>query len=284
MFKASGFAERWDCFLLSSSGFTTRALKDLVDYIGSTAGDEPVRVFLIIDADASGSMIYQTLVQEIKARGARNIEIICLGLFPWEAIAPSELFPNGLEVETGLKAIRQAKSKKKDKDGNDKEVRHEPVADYIKDRDLENYENGNPEDEEMLNGAPSWEEWLQDNRVELNAMTPAKRIEWVEQKFTKYGVKKVIPPEEIAKEKLTESVLSKITEQVKEEVLRSRKEWVEQQIKEWIESVETPDDITEKVELYLEDNPEERWTDAIDDIADDIIPEGQEEDDDEEEE
>jgi hypothetical protein len=168
----------WDpSVLLSSSGFTTRALKDLIDYIGTTAGDEPVRIFLIIDADASGSMIYQTLVQETKARGARNIEIICLGLFPWEVITPSEMFPNGLAVETGLKAIRQAKSKKKDKEGKDKEVRHEPVADYIKDRDLENYEYGNPEDEEMLDGASSWEEWLQDNRVELNAMTPAKRIE-----------------------------------------------------------------------------------------------------------
>ena len=53
---------------------------------------------------------------------------------------------------------------------------------------------------------------------------------------------------------------------------------MEQQIKERIESVETPDELTEKVELYLEENPEERWTDAIDDIADDIIPEGQEED------
>ena len=223
MFKASGFSERWDCFLLSSSGFTTRALKDLVDYIGSTAGDEPVRVFLIIDADASGSMIYQTLEQATQARGARNIEIICLGLFPWEVISPSEMFPNGLAVETGLKAIRQAKSKKKDKYGRDKKVRHEPVADYIKNRDLENYEYGNPDDEVMLNGASSWEEWLQDNRVELNAMTPAKRIEWVEQKFTDYGVKKVIPPEQIAKEKLDEFVLNKIIRQVEEESLRNQK-------------------------------------------------------------
>jgi hypothetical protein len=37
MLRESGFAERWDCFLLSSSGFTTRALKDLLDSIGSTS-------------------------------------------------------------------------------------------------------------------------------------------------------------------------------------------------------------------------------------------------------
>ena len=39
------------------------------------------------DADASGTMIYQTLQEETKARGARKMEIVNLGLEPWEAIA-----------------------------------------------------------------------------------------------------------------------------------------------------------------------------------------------------
>ena len=39
-------------------------------------------------------MIYQTLQEETKARGARKIKIVNLGLEPWEAIAM------GLEVET----------------------------------------------------------------------------------------------------------------------------------------------------------------------------------------
>jgi hypothetical protein len=69
MLREAGFAERWDCFLLLSSGFTTRALKDLIDYIGSTARNEPVRIFGMIDADAHGSVIFQTLIQETKARG-----------------------------------------------------------------------------------------------------------------------------------------------------------------------------------------------------------------------
>ena len=45
------------------------------------------------DADASGTMIYQTLQEATKARGARKIDIINLG-WPWEALAM------GLEVET----------------------------------------------------------------------------------------------------------------------------------------------------------------------------------------
>src|SRR5205823_6464464 len=36
MLKQAGVAERFDCFLLSSSGFTTRALKDLIDSIAET--------------------------------------------------------------------------------------------------------------------------------------------------------------------------------------------------------------------------------------------------------
>ena len=103
MLRESGFPERWDCFLVSSSGFTTRALKDLVDHIGSTAAKEPVRIFAMIDADAHGSMIFQTLAEETKARGARSIEVVNLGLFPWEALA------DGLQHESGLARNRAAK-------------------------------------------------------------------------------------------------------------------------------------------------------------------------------
>jgi len=89
------------------------------------------------------------LVQETKAREARNIEITNLGLFPWEGIA------DGLQHETGL--IEQAR--KKDK------YRRAKVADYVLARDEQNRRSRNPDNE------PVWQEWLQDNRIELNAMT-----------------------------------------------------------------------------------------------------------------
>ena len=50
-------------------------------------------MFCVHDADASGTMIYQTLQEATKARGARKIKIVNLGLEPWEAVAM------GLEVE-----------------------------------------------------------------------------------------------------------------------------------------------------------------------------------------
>jgi CBS domain-containing protein len=92
--------------VMSSKGYSTRAARDLIDKL--VEHDEPVEVFCAHDADADGTMIYQTLQEATRARGARKIKIINLGLEPWEAIQM------GLEVET----VEETK-------------RVKPVADYI---------------------------------------------------------------------------------------------------------------------------------------------------------
>jgi hypothetical protein len=89
--KADGWPERHDCALMSSKGFTTRAARDLVDKLAEH--DEPVTIFCAHDADAYGTMIYQTFQEATKARGARKVKIVNLGLEPWEAIEAN------LEVE-----------------------------------------------------------------------------------------------------------------------------------------------------------------------------------------
>jgi Topoisomerase 6 subunit A/Spo11, Toprim domain len=100
------WAEQHDCALMSSKGFSTRAARDLVDKLAEH--DEPITVFCVHDADAFGTMIYQTFQEETKARGARKVEIINLGLEPWEALAM------GLEVES----VETGEKRK-------------PVADYV---------------------------------------------------------------------------------------------------------------------------------------------------------
>jgi Histidine kinase-, DNA gyrase B-, and HSP90-like ATPase len=104
--KQERWAERHDCMLMSSKGYTTRAAKDLVDKLAEH--DEPCTIFCIHDADAYGTMIYQTFQEATKARGARKIKIINLGLEPEEAIAM------GLEVED----VESGEKRK-------------PVADYV---------------------------------------------------------------------------------------------------------------------------------------------------------
>jgi hypothetical protein len=83
IFKSAKWAERNDCALMTSKGFSSRAARDLIDFLAST--DEECKFFCIHDADAQGTMIYQTLQSATKARGARKVEIINLGLDPAEA-------------------------------------------------------------------------------------------------------------------------------------------------------------------------------------------------------
>jgi hypothetical protein len=208
---------------------------------------EPVRIFAMIDADAHGSVIFQTLVQETKARGARNIEITNLGLFPWEGIA------DGLQHESGL--IEQAR--KKDK------YRRAKVADYILERDQENRRRGNP------NNEPNWQE-LQDNRIELNAMTSPQRVAWVERKFADAGVKKVIPPKEIALVNLSRKVRDQIVVQVEIEALRDKRAWIDQETKKRFKAVRLPNDLIERIGEYLKGHRSKRWTEAIDTLVEKI--------------
>lgn len=86
------FPERYDCALITSKGYASRAIKDLLDLLGES--EEELEVYCIHDCDKAGTMIYQTLVEETKSRSARKIKVIDLGLNPDEAIKM------GLEVET----------------------------------------------------------------------------------------------------------------------------------------------------------------------------------------
>ena len=82
--REAKWPERHDCALMSSKGFASRAARDLIDFLGET--DEPLTVFCVHDADASGTMIYQAFQEETRARPKRKIKIVNLGLEPWEAI------------------------------------------------------------------------------------------------------------------------------------------------------------------------------------------------------
>jgi len=220
--KAERWAERHDCALLSSKGFTTRAARDLVDLLAEH--DEPVTIFCAHDADAFGTMIYQTFQEETKARGARKIKIINLGLEPWEAVVM------GLEVE-----IVSAGDRRK------------PVADYIAE------EEG------------SWEEWLQINRVELNAMSTPEFIAWLDEKMSAYG--KLIPPADVIDAELSKSVEAKVRAAVTARILREA--GFENQVAAAIAAIEKPSpaDLAEGIRHLFRQEPDREWRDHIEAIA-----------------
>jgi hypothetical protein len=83
--KDERWPERHDCALLTSKGFASRAARDLLDMLGEA--DEELHFYCIHDADAAGTMIFQSLQEATRARPKRKVKIINLGLEPREALA-----------------------------------------------------------------------------------------------------------------------------------------------------------------------------------------------------
>ncbi len=227
LLRQAGWCERNDCAILTSQGFTTRAVRDLFDLLGETG--EELTFFCIHDADGPGSMIYQTLVEETKARPGRKVRVINLGLDPEEALAM------GLLSES-------VDSKKR-----------VPVADYL---------------------SGYWREWLQSNRVELNAMTSPQFIRWLDSKLAVYPGK-VIPPKDVQDEILEDEVQTGARMRAAS-VVRERLDFdrlVEEEAEKTIERIAAYCERVGGVPLgkyireHLEANPENRWTDAVDEAV-----------------
>src|SRR5262249_50499403 len=226
--KETRWPERHDCMPMSSKGFGTRAARDLVDKLAEH--DEPVTVFLAHDADAHGTVIYETFQEATKARGARKIRIIDLGLQPWEAVEM------GLEVEE----IERGKKRR-------------PVADYVRERD------------DLAPTDTSWENWLQTHRVELNAMTTPRFIAWLDSKMAGYD--KLIPPPDILEAELAGRIEEKVRTAVVERILREAD--ADGQVAAAIAAIETPNSTTlaEGIKGLFATTPDAAWRDHIETVA-----------------
>jgi hypothetical protein len=234
--KAEGWPERHDCALMTSKGQPTRAARDLIDLIGES--DEPVQVFCLHDSDAAGSLIFQSLQEETRARPRRNVEIVNLGLDPWEAV---ELAEQGIvEVEDVVYEKTQ------------------PVAEYIKDH------------EDDVDGP--WEDWLQTHRVELNVFTTSQFIERLDEKMADYAGK-VVPPAAILEERLNEKVRARLRESIVERVLAEAR--VDHQVEENMVALEkrladVVKDLPRTVAGELDEAPQQPWRKVVDTHADGI--------------
>jgi hypothetical protein len=226
--KEARWAERHDCMLMSSKGFSSRAARDLVDKLAEH--DEPVVIFCVHDADAAGTLIHQTFQEATKARGARKIRIVNLGLEPWEAVAM------GLEAEDVAAGDRR-----------------KPVADYVLDRE-----------DVAPNGEP-WDEWLQTHRIELNALTTPQFIAWLDRKLAGYS--KLVPPADVLAAELEERIEEKLRANITERILREAR--IDAQVAEAIAAIEkpTPAALAEGIRELFESEPDREWRDHIEAIV-----------------
>jgi hypothetical protein len=220
--------ERHDCTLMSSKGFSTRAVRDLIDKLAEH--DEPVTVFCVHDADAAGPLIYQTLQGATKARGARKIKIVNLGLEPWEAVAM------GLEVEN----VEEGERRK-------------PATDYVLAR------------KDAATDGTSWDEWLQTHRIELNAMTTPQFIEWLDGKLAAYD--KLIPPPDVLTAELDKHIEDKVRTNIRARILREA--GFEDQVASAIAAIKKPSAATlaKGIKALFKQEADREWRDHIKAIA-----------------
>jgi hypothetical protein len=125
--------ERWDCALLTSQGFASRAAKDVLDLLGDT--NEEITFYVVHDADGPGTLIAEGLQEASRARPARKVKIVNLGLEPAEGRAL------GLQVETFERRTGKV-----------------PAASYVSDRDKEWLQTRRIELDAMT--SPQFLDWL----------------------------------------------------------------------------------------------------------------------------
>jgi hypothetical protein len=106
------------------------------------------------------------------------------------------------------------------------------------------------------NGATNSEiDILLNERVELNAMTSAALIETIETKLKAYGLKKVVPDNDLLAETYRAFHRS--------EQLREKFAEMEEEFDEEDEEIEIPEDLKDQVRAILAKNDGLRWDDAI---------------------
>jgi hypothetical protein len=118
-----------------------------------------------------------------------------------------------------------------------------------------------------------WKHWLQENRVELNAMTTAQFLGWLDRKMAPC-LGKVLPPDDVLRERLDHDIRRSVRAAITAEILREARvdERVELAISDLEPSVRArAESIRDEVVAGLADQPTDSWTAPIGRIAESLI-------------
>ena len=179
-----------------------------------------------------------TVIYEALARQleARGVEVVNLGLDPAEGRAMN------LEPEPVGR-----------KERSDGTVPRVPVAAYIPEED---------------------QEWLQENRIELNAMTTPQFLTWLDAKMVDHAGGKVIPPPDVVRERITEEAEKELTRRITEDVVREAD--VSGRVKAILAEkkaalMEVVAATVAGLPAILRDEPERHWSDVAKDAGVEVL-------------
>ena len=180
-------------------------------------------------------MIYQTFQKATKAREARKVRIVNLGLEPWEAVEM------GLQSETVKERDRGSRS---------------PTT-----------SRGTRRPRPTARPGPSG---CRSHRVELNAMTTPQFIAWLDSKMAQHGAGKLVPPHEVVAAELEERVEAKLRRAITDRILREAD--VERLVAEALERVGRPtgEALVEGITAMFTGEQHRPWRDHVEDVADEL--------------
>jgi hypothetical protein len=116
-------------------------------------------------------------------------------------------------------------------------------------------------------------EWLQENRIELNAMTTPQFLAWLDEKFQEHAQGKLVPPPSVLTARLEADVRGLVRRNLTEKILREARldEQVEEAFAARSSEVEARARRAEEVvRTALEERPEEHWSAPVGRIAEDL--------------
>jgi hypothetical protein len=212
-------AERFDIAIMSSKGMATTAARRLVE---DQCGGSGVPLLVLHDFDKAGFSIAATLGRDTRRYQFETpIRIIDLGLRLDDVM---ELGLEGMSEEVFDKGTISARS-----------------------RNL------------SMNGASLAEiKFLLKRRVELNAMTSDQLISFVEKKLAAYGVKKIIPDDDMLADAYRAFARGEGVQNIVDRVLAEAEE---------DDDLDIPDTLRDQVAELLRLNPTWRWDQAISEIV-----------------
>src|SRR5262249_53788623 len=105
---------------------------------------------------------------------------------------------------------------------------------------------------------PEETEFLLKERIELNALTSEQLVTLVERKLTAYGLKKVVPDEELVAETYRAFHRSDELREEFEDLMATMEE----------STIKVPKNLEQKVRAILTKHPDLRWDDAITTVLD----------------
>jgi hypothetical protein len=132
-----------------------------------------------------------------------------------------------------------------------------PVADYVRER------------EDVTPDGDDWEEWLQTNRIELNAMTTPEFIEWLDGKLEGY-VGKLVPPPSVVAAELDQRLAAKVRNAIIERILREAN--VDAQVAAALAGIRKPEPevLVAGIEELFNAAPDSAWRDHVESVADEL--------------